>query len=277
MAEIGKTNTVRVVKRVDFGVYLDCEELGEILLPNRYVPIGCRPDDMLDVFLYFDSEDRIIATTEIPNAEVGKCSHLQVVSTSHYGVFLNWGLSKDLLVPFKEQQKPMREGRSYTVFLYIDASGRIAASSKLSSFLKEEDAGSIFIEGQIVRLQIASQSDMGFKAVIDDTHLGLIHKSDILQPIHVGDEMYGYIKNIRQDGRIDLTLQAHGDEAMDSLSKGIIEFILTEGGTTDITDKSSPSIIYEAFGVSKSTYKKALGRLYKEKRIMLEKDLITLL
>ncbi len=277
MAEIGKTNTLRVVKRVDFGVYLDGGELDEILLPNRYVPVGCKPDDMLDVFLYFDSEDRIIATTETPKAQVGKCSHLQVVATSHYGAFLDWGLPKDLLVPFKEQQKPMHEGRSYTVFLYIDVSGRIAASSKLSEFLIEEDDGSFFIEGQMVRLQVASQSEMGFKAVVDDTHLALIHKSEILQPIYVGDEMYGYIKHIRPDGRINITLQARGDEAMDSLSKEIIEFISAGGGTTNITDKSPPDVIYDAFNVSKSTYKKALGRLYKAKRIMLEKDLVTLL
>ncbi len=276
MVEIGRINTLRVVKRVDFGVYLDGDELDEILLPIRYVPAGCEPDDMVDVFLYFDSEDRIIATTETPKAEVGKCAHLQVVSTSHYGAFLDWGLPKDLLVPFREQQKPMHEGRSYTVFLYIDASGRIAASSKLSEFLKEEDDEYIFTEGQKVRLHIASQSEMGYKAVVDETHLALIHKSDLLQKIYVGEKMDGYIKHIRQDNRMDLTLQARGEDAMDSLSEEIIEFITQEGGKTDITDKSAPKEIFEAFRVSKSTYKKALGKLYKEKRILLEKDFITL-
>ena len=259
-------------------MYLDGgEDLGEILIPKRYVPVGCKPEDMLEVFLYRDSEDRPIATTEKPYAQVGQCAHMKVVSTDDFGAFMDWGLSKDLLVPFKEQRKPMREGQSYTVFLFIDASGRIAASSKLSSFLKEEDdEESGLIKGQMVDLQIASRSDMGFKAVINGKYLGLIHHSDLLQSINVGDRVDGYIKNIRDDGKIDLTLQASGEEAVDSLSKSILDFIEAEGGSTDVTDKSSPELIYKAFSVSKSIYKKALGKLYKEKRIVIEKNSVRL-
>jgi predicted RNA-binding protein (virulence factor B family) len=276
MIEVGKTNTLRVVKRVDFGMYLDDEQMGEILIPNRYVPIGCKPDDMLDVFLYFDSEDRVIATTEIPKAEVGECAHMEVASTGAFGAFMDWGLTKDLLVPFKEQRIPMIKGKSYTVFVFTDKSGRIAGSSKLSSFLKEDNARK-FKTHQKVDLQIASRSDMGFKAVVNNTHLGLIHNHDILQPIKVGEAMDGYIKNIRQDGRIDLTLQAQGVEVMDLLLTKVLEFITAEGGTTKLTDKSSPEAIYKAFRVSKSAYKRALGKLYKAKHIIIDKDLISLL
>lgn len=276
MPQIGKKNSLSVVKRVDFGMYLDGVELGEILIPNRYVPIGCKAGDVLDVFLYLDSEDRLIATTESPYAEVGKCGHLKVVSTSSFGAFMDWGVMKDLLVPFKEQRTPMHEGKSYTVFLYIDSSGRIVGSSKLSQHLKEEDDGQYFAEGQAVHLKIASRSDMGYKVVINDTHLGLIHNSDLLAKISVGDEKEGYIKQIREDGRIDVTLQPMGEEGMDMLSKDIIEFLKAEGGSSDITDKSSPEAIYQVFNVSKSAYKKALGKLYKEKRILLVKDFIRL-
>lgn len=276
MIEIGKTHTLTIVKRVDFGLYLDGGELGEILIPTRYVPIGCKVNEELEVFIYLDSDDRPIATTETPYAEVGKCAHLQVISNGKFGAFMDWGLSKDLLVPFKEQRKPMYEGKSYTVFLFLDASGRIAASSKLSSFLKEEDENEDFIEGQAVRLQVASRSDLGFKVVINDTHLGLIHNSDLLKEIDVGTKADGYVKKIRDDGRIDVSLQAKGKEARDSLSKDIIEFIEAEGGSTDITDKSSPDLIYKAFGVSKSAYKKAIGQLYRDKIIAISKDEISL-
>jgi predicted RNA-binding protein (virulence factor B family) len=276
MPQIGKKNKLTVVKRVDFGMYLDGVELGEILIPNRYVPIGCKAGDILEVFLYRDSEDRLIATTETPHAEVGKCGHLKVVSTSNFGAFMDWGVMKDLLVPFKEQRTPMQVGKSYTVYVYIDNSGRIVGSSKLSQHLKEEDDGQFFAEGQAVNLKIASRSDMGYKVVINDTHLGLIHNSDLLAKISVGDEKDGYIKQIREDGRIDVTLQMMGEEATDVLSKDILEFLKAEGGSSDLTDKSSPEAIYQVFNVSKSAYKKALGKLYKEKRVLLEKNLVKL-
>jgi predicted RNA-binding protein (virulence factor B family) len=276
MAEVGKKNKLLVIKQVEFGMYLDGEDLGEILIPGRYVPEGTKIDDVLEVFIYLDSDDRLIATTEEPHAQVGQCAHLEVVANGAFGAFMSWGLSKDLLVPFKEQRIPMQVGKSYTVFLFIDVTGRIAASSKLSTFLKEAD-DKVFVEEQMVSLQIASRSDLGYKAVINGTHLGLLHNSDILQPINVGDAMDGYIKNIREDGKINLTLQAKGEQAIDSLSKDILEFLKEEGGRSTLTDKSSSETIYETFRVSKSSYKKALGKLYKEKRILIEKDSVTLL
>lgn len=276
MIEVGRKNTLRIVKKVDFGIYLDGLDLGEILLPTRYVPEEYKIDEELEVFIYLDSEDRVIATTEDPYAEVGRSAHLQVVATSNFGAFMDWGLMKDLLVPFKEQRVPMQKGKSYTVYLFLDVTGRINASSKLSRFLKENDTESKFVEGQMVSLQICSRSELGYRAIIDETHLGLIHNVDILQAINVGEAMNGYIKQVRDDGKIDLVLQAKGKKARQSLADDVLEFITSEGGRSDLTDKSPPEDIYKIFRVSKTNYKKALGKLYKEKLIIIEKDSVSL-
>lgn len=275
MTKVGAVNKLPIVKKVEFGLYLDGGDLGEILMPLRYVPDAFEIGDELEAFIYLDSEDRLVATSEIPYCEVGKCAHLKVTSTSSFGAFLNWGLPKDLLVPFKEQLIPMLVGNSYVVFLYIDVTGRIAASSKLSKFMKEED-GYDFLKNQEVSLLIARRNDYGYKAVVNNEHMGLIHNIDILQPIEVGDRMNGYIKNIREDGKIDLILQSQGGEAICSLSENILKWVRAKGGTFDLTDKSSPNLIYEAFGVSKSNYKKAIGKLYKKRLITIEKDVIRL-
>jgi uncharacterized protein len=276
MAQVGKTNKLRVVKQVDFGFYLDGGELGEILIPNRYFPENSDVDDFIEVFIYLDSEDRLIATTEKPFVEVGGCAHLEVIQSGQFGVFMNWGLPKDLLAPFKEQRIPMQIGKYYTVYLYVDVTGRIAASSKLSTFLKEENEGA-FVSGQAVDLLVATRSDIGYKAVINNTHLGIIHTNEILQPIDVGDKFTGYIKGIRPDGRINLTTQPKGEDLRDPLCKAILDYLEAQGGTSHLTDTSPPEQIYETFNVSKSNYKKALGKLYKEKRILIENDQLTLM
>lgn len=276
MLSIGKTNTLTVVKQLDFGFYLDGGVLGEILLPTRYAPVGCQAGDALDVFIYYDSEDRLIATTETPFAEVGQCALMRVVQVAKHGAFLNWGLMKDLFVPFKEQRVPMVEGKSYVVYVFLDTTGRIAGSSRLSIFLEEEDFAD-FDEGQEVDLLIATRSELGYKAVIDGTHLGLIHKNEIFKPLRIGDRVKGYVKAIREDDRIDLTLQQHGGKAKDELGERIIAHIRDQGGASRITDKSPPDVIYDTFNVSKASYKRALGKLYKDKRIELAKDKVTLL
>lgn len=277
MIEIGKKNKLIVVKELDFGIYLDGGELGEILMPTRYVPLDVKAGDEIDAFIYMDSEDRLIATTEEPYAEVGECAYLKVLSTGNFGAFMDWGLMKDLLVPFKEQRVPMQIGKSYTVFVFLDITGRIAGSSKLSKFLDEEDFQEEFVEGQMVNLLIASRTDMGYKAVINGTHLGMIHNNDTLQRIRIGEKLPGYIKNIREDGRIDITLQAIGKKARYSLEKSIVEFLREMGGSSNLTDKSSPDDIYKTFQVSKSNYKRALGKLYKEEKISIEKNVVKLL
>jgi predicted RNA-binding protein (virulence factor B family) len=276
MIQVGKKNQLRITRQVDFGFYLDGEELGEILIPQSLAPKDSAIGDLLDAFVYRDSEDRLIATTENPLAEVDTCGFLKVVATSQFGAFLNWGLAKDLLVPFKEQRVPMEVGRYYAVFVYLDITGRIAASSKLSTFLAEENER-YFEAGQKVELLIAMRSDVGYKAVIENTHLGIIHHSDVFQPIRVGDRLTGFINTIRSDDRINLVLQPANENVRESLPAKIISYIKSQGGSITLTDKSHPDEIYKIFHVSKANYKKALGTLYKEKHIWLGKDIIRLI
>jgi predicted RNA-binding protein (virulence factor B family) len=276
MVEIGKFNNLRILKKVDFGVYLDGEDLGEILLPNRYVPEKCTIDDRIRVFIYFDSEDLVIATTEKPYALVGEFAFLKVISESSVGAFLDWGLQKDLLVPFREQKQKMKEGESYIVFVYLDhKSNRIAASSKLDKFLDKQVVE--YQEGQTVDLVIVNQTDIGYQAIINNTHRGILYKNEVFQPLKRGQEIKGFIKKVREDKKIDLCLYKPGYEKIDDLSKKIVQIIEKEGGYISLTDKSSPQIVYQWFGVSKKTFKKAIGALYKKRIISVEADGIQLI
>lgn len=275
MAEIGKINHLNVVKQVDFGVYLDGDELGEILLPERDVPPDCVVGDGLDVFIYLDSEDLLIATTQMPKAMVGECAFLKVVEVNAVGAFLDWGLPKDLLVPYGEQQKPMEEGESYVVYLYVDeASERIAATSRLNKFVV--DTSPYFKQQQKVELLVCERTDLGYKAVVNQTVIGLLFNSDVISPVRYGEKLQGYIKQIRPDNKLDLCLQLVTREALDDLSEQILAFIQAEGGQTTLTDKSPPDAIAEQFGVSKSSYKKALGKLYQKRLVLIEKHQVSL-
>ena len=275
MALLGKNNSLRVVKRADIGIFLDGEQFGKILLPRRYAAESLEAGDLVDVFLYNDSEDRVIATTLEPKARVGTCAYLKVVSTNRFGAFLDWGLPKDLLVPHSEQQKPMQKGYSYTVYVYVDeATQRIAASSKLEKHLSVDV--SAFKPRQEVDLLIYGKSDLGFKAVINGSHLGQLFEGETFQRLHYGEQVRGYIRRVRADGKIDLMLQLPSELTRDKLSDSILDHLRQQGGVSTLTDKSPPEDIYQAFGVSKASYKKALGQLYKQRRIMIEKHQITL-
>ena len=275
MAEIGKRNTLRVTKRVDFGVYLDGENYREILLPNRYVPQDCKIGDEIDIFLYLDSDDLLIATTETPKAMVGECAYLKVVAVNQIGAFLDWGLPKDLLVPFAEQQKPLEVGKSYVVFLYVDeASQRIAASTQIDKFIP--DTSMYFKERQPVDLLIYGRTDLGYKTIVDGVVAGLIFNSDVYSPLRIGQSLKGFIKKIRPDNKLDIFLQLANREALDDLSEKILAFLQKEGGRSTITEKSAPELIAKQFGASKSSYKKALGKLYKKRLILIEKTHIEL-
>jgi len=275
MVELGNINRLRVVKSVDFGFYLEGEQFGEILLPKRYAPDDLSINEWLEVFLYLDSEDRIIATSETPLATVGQCSYLKVVEVNEVGAFLDWGLPKDLLVPYSNQINPMEVGRSYTVYLYLDdKTQRIVASPKLNKFLDKAPAN--YYPNQAVQLLIWERTDLGTMAIINHRHTGLIFSDDQFKPIKAGESMTGYIKNIRADGKIDLSLQLQGQEARDHLSTQILDYLKANGGLSTITDKSPPELIYKQFSASKGNYKKALGKLYKERLITIEKDKITL-
>lgn len=263
MVEIGKYNTLTVVKVVDFGVYLDGGEWGEILMPKEYVPANCFPDDEVNVFVYFDSEDRIVATTEVPAIQVGEFAYLKVVAVSQVGAFLDWGLRKDLLVPFREQRDPMVEGKYYLVYAYEDkASHRIAASTKIDKYLDQ-----VFPEyepKQEVDLLIARKTDLGYAVIINNEHWGLVYDNEIFQPLKIGQRTKGYIKAIREDEKLDVSLQAPGYAKIEGLAGVVLEKLKDYNGVLDLSDKSEPEEIYRVFGCSKKNYKKALGTLLKQ-------------
>ena len=275
MVNIGQINTLVVVKKVDFGVYLDGKELGDILLPERYVPASCKLEDELDVFIYLDSEDLLIATTQTPKAMVGECAYLKVIEVNAVGAFLDWGLPKDLLVPYGEQQMPMEVGHSYVVTLYIDeASDRIAASSRLNKFVV--DTSPYFKPQQQVELLICERTELGYKAIVNQAVIGLLFNSDVVKPVSYGDRLEGYVKQVREDNKLDLCLQLVSREALDALSQEILTFIEAQGGVISLTDKSTPEEIARQFGVSKSSYKKALGKLYQKRLVLIEKKSVSL-
>jgi len=276
MVEIGTFNKLQVVKQVDFGVYVDGGELDTILLPKRYVPEGCEIGDWVDVFLYFDSDDLLIATTETPKVQVGDCAMLTVVDINHAGAFMDWGLPKDLLVPYNEQQKPMEVGYSYVVHVFHDQnSDRIAASTKLSHHLDEE---TVWLKPrQAVNLLIAGRTELGYKAVIDNKYLGLIFRADAFRPLKIGERLPGFVKSIRKDGKIDLLISQATLQVDHDLVDQIIRHLTEVGGESSLTDKSNPDDIYRTYKVSKKKYKQALGSLYKSKRISLSAEKIQLI
>ncbi len=268
MLEIGKYNRLAVSTQVDFGVYLAAGGYGEILLPRRYVPADTQVGDELDVFIYLDSEDRLIATTEQPLAQVGECAYLKVVDSSRHGAFLNWGLPKDLLVPRNEQERPMEVGKSYVVYIYLDErTESIIGSTRLPRHLSE--LGYYYQPEQAVDLLIYGRSELGFKAVVGHTHLGLLYAAEVFQPLRIGQRVPGFIKQIRPDRKIDLTLQLATPVVEDALTQQILDHLKAHGGHSDFTDKTSPERIYAEFHVSKAHFKRALGALYKQKKIVL--------
>lgn len=275
MIEIGQSHELIAVKQVDFGVYLDAENLGEVLLPKKHVPDDLNYGDKIEVFIYLDSEDRPIATTEKPKAKVGQFAYLKVLDTTSVGAFLDWGLPKDILVPFAEQHRPMEVGHSYIVFLYIDEKdGRIVASSKIDKFLDDERPHD-FKPQQRVDLIIANTTELGYKAIIDHSHWGVLYENEVFQRLSFGQYKKGFIKRIRDDNKIDLTLQG-GQETRDKYAKIILIYLQKQNGFAPVHDKSNPELISRLFGMSKASFKKAIGSLYKQRIITIEKDGIRL-
>ncbi len=266
--ELGKFNHLEVVKLVDFGVYLDGEESGEILLPTRYVPSNCEIGDILNVFLYLDSEERLIATTLTPYVQVGQFAYLEVAWINEYGAFLNWGLMKDLFVPFSEQKMKMQVGRSYIIYAYLDEeSYRIVATAKIDKYLSKEAPD--YQPGQEVDILIWQKTDLGFKAIIENEYPGLIYDNEVFQDVRTGMQMKAYVKQVRDDGKIDIMLQKAGMARVGDFSDRLLQYIKDEGGRIGINDKSDADLIYDTFGVSKKTFKKAVGDLYKKRLIIL--------
>lgn len=263
---IGKTYTLKINRFVDFGAYLDALNLGEILIPARYIPEGKKEEDEIEVFVYKDSEDRLIATTEKPFTQVGQFAALEVKAVTNVGAFLEWGLTKDLLVPFVEQQNKMVVGKTYVVFTYVDTeTERIAASSKLDQFLSDEGS---YHEGQEVDIIITDKTDLGYKAIINKAHWGLIYANQVFEKVNIGDQRKAYITKLRDDDKIDLSLTKVGGAYIDEVAKKIYKR-LQEEKFLPYHDKSDAEEIKKALGISKKAFKKALGTLYKRRMISL--------
>ena len=267
--KLGEYNQLEIVKEVDFGVYLDGGDDGEILLPTRYVPDGCKPGDVLNVFIYLDMDERLIATTLQPYVKVGEFACLEVAWVNQYGAFLDWGLMKDLFVPFREQKMKMLKGNSYVVHVHLDEdSYRIVASAKVEKYLSKDMPE--YNAGDEVEVLVWQKTDLGFKVIVDNKFGGMIFKNEIFTDVRTGMKMIAYIKQVRPDGKIDLELQKGGVKKVEDFADTLLEYIRSNGGSTPLNDKTEADVIYNTFGVSKKTFKKAVGDLYKKRLIVLE-------
>ncbi|MEE1298692.1 MAG: S1-like domain-containing RNA-binding protein [Muribaculaceae bacterium] len=275
MLQIGKFNELEITHRVDFGLYLDGGEEGEILLPLRYATQDMKPGDKINAFIYRDSEDRLIATTEKPYAQVGDFAFLRVNATNNVGAFLDWGLPKDLLVPFREQKVRMVPGRSYTVYVYLDdETQRIVASAKLQKFLDNKIPD--IKAGDEVKARIYQRTELGYKVIVNDLFSGLIYHNEIFSEVNIGELHHATVKTVRADGKIDLVLGKSTRNRVNDLADDILDYIEECGGRISLNDSSSPEEIRETFQCSKKDFKKAIGALFKAKQIVIENDGIRL-
>lgn len=276
MIKIGKWNNLQITKELTFGIYLDGEESGEILLPKKYIQSDVQTGDFIDVFVYYDSEDRIIATTQKPFAQVGEFAFLKVVDVNSMGAFLDWGLQKDLFVPFREQKVQMTKGNSYLVYIYQDeVSQRIVASARISKYLNDD--GNDYIQGDEVNFIVYKETEIGYKILIENKFLGMIFKNEIFEKIRLGQKMKGFVKEVRQDDKIDVSLKNFGSNRIDSSSKQILDLLNKRNGSLPLSDKSSPEMISKYLGMSKKTFKKSIGSLYKNHLITINKSGIRLI
>lgn len=270
--ELGDYNLLKVVRKSDFGVYLDGGADGDILMPKKYVPQGCRIGDEIEVFVYLDNEERPVATTEKPLARVGDFAYLEVGWVNEYGAFLKWGVMKDLFCPFREQKRKMQVDESYIVHVHIDKeSNRLVASAKVDKYLNKDFPP--FNHGEEVELLIWQKTDLGFKVIINNMYGGLIYDDQIFRGLHTGDRMKGYINVVRGDGKIDVTLQPTGKQQTKEFADELLEYLNAHDGVCMYGDKSDADDIRECFKVSKKTFKKAVGDLYKKKIIEIVNDM----
>lgn len=269
MVEIGKYNTLKIVKDLDFGVYLDGGDDLEILLPARYVPRNVKPGDEVEVFIYHDNEGRIIATTAKPLAIVGEFQWMECKSVNDMGAFLEWGLMKDLLVPFREQKMPMREGKWYLVYVHLDhVTKRIVASARVDKFL--DNIPPVYEFNQEVDLLVADETEIGYKVIINNLHWGLVYHNEIYRRLERGEHLKGYIKEVREDEKIDVSLTRLGYEKVEGIAGIILDALKVQNGFLPVHDKSPAEEIYSLFGCSKKSFKQAIGALYKKKLISIE-------
>lgn len=273
--EIGKYNTLSVIAVTANGVYLDGHELGEILLPNRYVPTDCQVGNNINVFIYVDSAERVVATTEKALGQVGEFVSLKVAQVNKMGAFLDWGLPKDLLVPYNQQHTKMEVGKYYLVRIFLDQhTDRIVASSKLDKFIDIWPAE--YQQGDKVKLIIGGKTDLGFKAIVNDLHWGLLYDNEIFQPLRIGKKIDGFIKQVREDGRLDLILTRGSKNRVNSFADKLIDALQKNNGFLPLHDKSAPELIQRTLGVSKKTFKATVGNLLKKGKLTIEQNGIKL-
>jgi predicted RNA-binding protein (virulence factor B family) len=268
-AAIGRCSSLRVMRIATPGVYLDGGALGEILLPGRYVARGTLVGETIEVFVHRDSEDRLMATTETPRAQAGEFALLRVVSADpRIGAFLDWGLSKDLLLPIREQARPVRVGESVVALVLVDArTDRLIATTRIGRHL--DRAPPAWREGDPVDLLITGRTELGYNAIVAGAHRGLLYHNELPDPLEVGQKLAGYVRAVRPDGKIDLTLHPSGHRRVAPLRGEILEALSFHGGQLALGDHSSPAEIREAFGASKKAFKQAIGALYRERRIVI--------
>lgn len=275
MIQLGRWNEMPLVRFSDFGAYLDAGELGEILMPKAYITNQLKEGDMVRAFVYLDQEERLVATTETPKAQVGDFAFLRVAWTNRYGAFLDWGLMKDLFVPFREQKRTMVKDNYYLVHIHIDEeTHRIVASAKVEKWL--QPAPSSLYRGMEVQLIVQQKTPLGFKVIVENKYSGLIYDNQTYQIPHTGDKLTGYIVNIRPDGKLDISIQPIGKSRFRDFSEILYEELQQSNGVLHYSDKSSFEEISARFGVSKKTFKRAIGHLYKEKKILLKENAIEL-
>jgi uncharacterized protein len=270
VAKIGRRNILWVARIATPGVYLDDGDGGEILLPGRYVPKGTMVGQSFDVFVHRDSEDRLVATTEVPHAVVGEFAALRVVSSNpHIGAFLNWGLSKDLLLPIREQSRRVNPGEWVVAYIFVDLkTDRIVATTRLNRHLNVIPPS--YTEGQAVDLLVTGRTTLGYNAIVSSAHIGLLYHNELPGPLEIGQKLDGYVSRIRPDGKIDLTINPSGYHRVAPLKEQLLEALAAKGGRLALSDESRPEQIRSAFGVSKKAFKQAIGALYRERLITIE-------
>lgn len=275
MLNLGTYNTLRIVKRVDFGLYLDGGDEGEILLPKRYTNPQMHIGDEIEVFIYLDQDERPVATTEQPLAKVGDFACLEVAWTNQYGAFLKWGPMKDLFCPFREQKMRMEQGKRYIVYVKVDdESYRLMATAKVDKYLADERPP--YKHGDAADCLVWQKTDLGFKCIIDNRYQGQLYDNQIFQPLHTGDRLTVYVDHVRQDNKIDVTVQPTGHQHTLDFAEVLLRYLYENDGRCDLGDKSPAELIYDRFKVSKKAYKKAIGDLYRRRLITIADDGIKL-
>ena len=277
MIALGNYNTLRVTRFSDHGAYLDGGPLGEILMPKKYVPRSLRPGDEIEVFVYLDQSERLVGTLETPLARVGDFAYLRVAWTNEFGAFLDWGLTKDLFVPFREQKMRMVQDRSYLVYIHVDTeTQRLVGTAKVERYLKRATPDR-YHRGQEVEIIVQQKTPLGFRCIVDNRCGGHLYDNQIFDTVpHTGDVLTATVVNIRPDGRLDLSLQRIGKGRFRYFAGQLLEELHSAGGTLPFSDHSTPEEIQQRFGVSKKTFKRALGTLYKSGHISIEEDCIFL-